>query len=207
MLLFVNACFREGSRTERLARAWLCERAYSDDVVEVRLSDMRVEPLDAGGMSPIGDYNRAVATASYDHPMFSIPKQFAQADEVLIAAPMWNYTLPAKLHAYLELVCSQGVTFDMGASGEYVSLCRAQRLTFVTTAGGPAPAPEDDHAFGHILTLSRSFWHIPQVDLVAGWGLDIVGADVDAILAAALAGARKRFEQGTGLVFNSRVEH
>ncbi len=191
MLLFVNACFREGSRTERLARNWLSARAYVGDVVELRLGAMDVEPLDAGGVSPIGDYNRAVATASYEHPMFNIPKQFAQADEVVIAAPMWNYTLPAKLHAYLELVCSQGVTFDMGPSGEYVSLCRAQRLTFVTTAGGSAPAPADDHAFGHILTLSRSFWHIPRVDLVAGWGLDIIGADVDAILAAALADAKK----------------
>lgn len=186
MLLFVNACFREESRTERLARTWLGKRAYPGEVVELKLHEAEVDPLDAGGPHTIEDYNRAVATASFAHPMFDVPKQFAQADEVLIGAPLWNYGLPAKLHAYLELVCSQGVTFDLGESGGYRSLCKAQRLTFVTTAGGLEPQPEDDHAFGYIRTLARRFWHIPQVDLVAGWGLDVYGADVEAILADAL---------------------
>ena len=35
-LLFVNACMREGSRTERLARMWL-ERSGREDVVELDL--------------------------------------------------------------------------------------------------------------------------------------------------------------------------
>lgn len=189
MLLFINACFREESRTERLAHAWLDKRAYPNDVVEVQLFELDISPLDAGGPNAIEDYNRAVAASSFDHPMFDIPKQFACADEILIAAPLWNYGLPAKLHTYLELVCSQGVTFDLNGSGVYESLCRARRLTFVTTAGGLAPQPEDDHAFGYIRTLARRFWGIPQVDLVAGWGLDVVGTNVDAVLADALCGA------------------
>lgn len=188
MLLFVNACFREESRTERLARAWLHKRAYPQEVVELQLFELDMDPLDAGGPNAIEDYNRAVAAHSFDHPMFDVPKQFAQADEIVIAAPMWNYGLPAKLHTYLELACSQGVTFDINDAGVYESLCRAQRLTFVTTAGGPAPQLEDDHAFGYIRTLAMRFWGIPQVDLVAGWSLDTYGADVDAILAAALEG-------------------
>lgn len=173
MLLFVNACFREGSRTERLAREWLDERAYEGEVVELALAELDIDPLDAGGRSPIADYNEAVATATYDHPMFDIPKQFAAADEIVIAAPVWNYALPAKLHDYLELVCSQGVTFDVSETGEYVSLCRAQRLTFVVTAGGPEPEPLDDHAFGYIRTLAQCFWHIPQLDEVANWCMDM----------------------------------
>ena len=186
MLLFVNACFRKESRTERLARTWLAKRAYPREVEEIRLCELDVDPLDAGGRNPIAEYCRAVDAASFEHPMFDIPKQFAQVDEVLIAAPVWNYGLPAKLHAYLELACSQGITFDLGEGGVYRSLCKARRLTFVTTAGGLEPQPEDDHAFGYIRTLARRFWHMPQVDLVAGWGLDVYGADVEAILADAL---------------------
>lgn len=187
MLLFVNACFRENSRTERLARAWLAKRAYEGEVVELKLGELEIAPLDVHGPNPIADYNKAVATATYDHAMFDIPKQFAQADEILIAAPIWNYAPPAKLHDYLELVCSQGVTFDIGETGDYVSLCKAKRLTYVLTAGGPAPEPADDHIFGYVRTLAQRFWHIPQVDLVAGWGMDMIGANVDAILAEALA--------------------
>ena len=187
MLLFVNACFRNESRTERLARAWLDQRNYKGEVVELALAKTNVGPLDAAGPFSIGDYGNAVATSTYDHPMFDFAKQFAQAGEIVVAAPVWNYALPAKLHDYLELVCSQGVTFDVGSAGEYVSLCKAQRLTLVTTAGGLAPAPEDDHAFGYVRTLARRFWHIPQVDLVACWGMDAPGTDVDALITNALA--------------------
>lgn len=184
MLLFVNACLREGSRTERLARMWL-ER-YEGEVVELLLARLDVEPLGADGLNSIAAYSNGVATGDFSHPMFSFAKEFAQADEVLIAAPFWNYGLPAKLHACLELVCSQGVTFDIDETGAYVSLCRAQRLTYVQTAGGPEVDPLDDHAFGYVRTLAERFWFIPEIELIAAWGLDGPDADVDALLKAAL---------------------
>ena len=185
MLLFVNACLRDGSRTERLARMWLEQRAYEGEVRELRLADVDVVPLDAAGPNPLATYFESVGSVTYDHPMFLYAKEFAEADEVLIAAPFWNYGIPAKLHAYLELVCSQGVTFDIDDAGVYRGLTRAQRLTFVTTAGGAQVDAQDDHAFGYVRTLATRFWHIPQVDCVAAWGLDGPGADVDALLAAA----------------------
>ena len=183
-LLFVNACFKEGSRTERLARMWF-ER-YQGDVVELPLAELDVDPLDAGGLSPISRYNEGVAAHDFAHPLFDFAKEFAQADEVLIAAPVWNYGLPAKLRAYLELVCSQGVTFDIDETGAYVSLCHIGRLTFVTTAGGAQVSPSDDHAFGYVRTLAERFWHIPRIECVAAWGLDGPEADVGDLLRKAL---------------------
>lgn len=186
LLLFVNACLRNESRTERLARMWLERRAYEGEVVELRLSETDVRLLDAAGPHPISDYSKAVQAASYEHPMFCFAKQFAQADEVLIAAPFWNYGIPAKLHAYLELVCSQGVTFDIDETGAYVSLVKAKRLTYVSTAGGAQVDALDDHAYGYVRTLAKQFWHIGEVSCVAAWGLDGPGANVDALLEKAL---------------------
>lgn len=186
MLLFVDACLRDGSRTERLARMWLERRAYEGELLTVSLAELDVNPLGAAGPNTISAYSAAVAGGSYDHPMFEYAKAFAQADEVLIAAPFWNYGLPALLDCYLELVCTQGLTFDVDETGAYVSLCRARRLTFVSTAGGAAPDPSDDHAYGRVRTLATRFWHIPQIEHVAAWGLDGPGADVEALLADAL---------------------
>ena len=176
-LLFVNACMREESRTERLARAWL-ER-YEGEVEELRLAELGVAPLDA---ERLRTYSAGVAAARYDDELFAFAQQFAEADEVLIAAPFWNYGIPAHLHAYLELVCSQGVTFDVDATGAYVSLVRAQRLTFITTAGGAEPDELDDHAFGYVRTLSTRFWHIPDVRCIAAWSADASSTSVDAVL-------------------------
>ncbi len=180
-LLFVNACMRAESRTERLARMWL--EQHEGPIEEVNLGSMSVAPLDCAS---IVTYGRAVSSACYDDSMFDVAKQFANAKEILIAAPLWNFSLPSKLCNYLELVCTQGITFDVAADGSYVSLCRASRLTFVTTAGGIIRDRTDDHAFGLLQTLSRQFWHIPQVERIAAEGLDATGVDVDAALRAAL---------------------
>ena len=183
MLLFVNACWREGSRTERLARMWL--ENYDGEATEIRLAEMDIRPLDADRLAT---YNRCVAAASYEDEMFDLAHQFAAADEVLIAAPMWNYSIPALLHDYLELVCTQGVTFDLDESGAYGSLTNTKRLVYVSTAGGPAVDPLDDHAFGYVRTLAERFWFVPTIEQVAAWGLDGPDADVDALLAQAIRG-------------------
>lgn len=180
-LLFVNCCLREDSRTERLARMWL--EHYEGDVTEVSLADAEVAPLTS---DTISDYAEAVATGDYSSPMFDVARQFAAAEEVLIAAPLWNFALPAKLHDYLELVCSQGITFDIDAAGGYVSLTHARRLVFVSTSGGLWPKAEDDHAFGYLETLCRLFWHVSRVEKVVAEGLDANGCDVDQALAAAI---------------------
>lgn len=183
-LLFVNACMRKKSRTERLARAVLGQREYRDiEVTELRLASLAVEPLDDRRLAR---YGAGVAACDYDDEVFSFAKQFAVADEVLIAAPFWNFSVPAKLHCYLELVCSQGVTFDVDGPGTYASLCRALRLTYVTTVGGRIASQADDHAFGYLKTLSDQFWHIPELAYVKAEGLDAEGANVDALLAEAL---------------------
>ena len=71
-------------------------------------------------------------------------------------------------------------------TGAYVSLVGAKRLTYVTTAGGAKVDALDDHAFGYVHTLAQRFWHIPRIDCVAAWGLDGLGANVDALLQKAL---------------------
>lgn len=178
--LFVNAAFREGSRTLKLAHHYL--EGARDDVLEVDLGSAPYRPLDAEALTR---YSDAMVTRDYADPMFDPARQFAAADEIVIAAPYWNNSIPAVLHDYLELVCSQGVSFDIEPDGTYVGLCQAHRLTFVTTAGGNIPAR--NFAFGYLESLAREFWHIPEVVCYQAEGLDQVGCDVEATLAEACA--------------------
>lgn len=179
-MLFVNACMRKESRTQQLAHRVLEE--FAGSIEEIHIGTANVAPLDS---ESIVIYNDAVAAARYDHPMFDFAKQFASAEHILIAAPLWNFSIPSKLNDYLELVCTQGLSFDVDSKGVYHSLCAAKTLTFVTTSGGITQNPQDDHAFGLIRTLNDQFWHIPDLKLVSAAGLDIYGADVDALLTAA----------------------
>lgn len=95
--------------------------------------------------------------------------------------PYWNNSIPAVLHAFLEIVTSQGVTFSISPDGHYQSLCQAKKLTFITTAGGYIP--KDNYAYGYIKSLATDFWKIDELHCLKAEGLDIAGADVEAILA------------------------
>lgn len=173
--LFVNAAFRDGSRTIRLARHYL--EALGDNVVEVNLGTTHFDALDSKSLAR---YTEAVVSRDYSDSMFDAAKQFAAADEIVIAAPYWNNSIPAALHDYLELVCSQGVSFDILSDGSYKGLCKAEKLVFITTAGGPIPKP--NCAFDYVASLAYGFWHIPEVVCYQAENLDQVGCDVEAEL-------------------------
>lgn len=173
--LFINAAFRESSRTLRLARHYL--DGWEEPVEEINLGTAHFPALDARSLAL---YTEAVASRDYSNPMFDAAKRFAAADEIVIAAPYWNNSIPAALHDYLELVCSQGVSFDILADGTYVGLCQAKRLVFITTAGGPIPKP--NCAFDYVASLARNFWFIPEVVCYQAENLDQMGCDVEAEL-------------------------
>jgi len=69
------------------------------------------------------------------------------------------------------------------ANGRPYGLCRAKRLFYVTTAGGPILSEE--YGFGYLRELCRTFYGIPEVKCIKAEGLDIWGADVETILEAA----------------------
>ena len=176
-ILFINACFREGSRTAKLASLLADKLFAGQSVTEINLGDMNMKPMDRDMLAV---YNESVAGHSFTDPMFDYAKQFKEADEIVIAAPFWNYDLPAVLHTYLELVCTQGITFDIDEKGVYGSCCKARKLTFITTAGGFIP--ENDPASTYLRTLCDIFFQIKQFDYIKAEGLDVWGADVDQII-------------------------
>lgn len=178
-ILYINAAFRDGSRTKILAERVLSEYP-ADSITEVSLENYEDRPLTGERLSA---YNRAVSLKQFEDPMFDAAKQFAAADEIIIAAPFWNYGIPAVLHDYLELVCTQGITFDMSPEGRYFSKCAAKKMTFITTSGGFIP--EKDHAVSYLKDLCEVFFDIPKLRYLHAEGVDIYGADVPALLEAA----------------------
>ena len=179
MILFVNGCVRENSRTLELAQAVL--EKESDAVEEVRLYPGGPEGLDA---EKLALRDELLAKGDLGHPMLRCARQFALADTIVIAAPYWDLAFPAKVRAYLEEVTVSGVTFRYGENGIPHGLCRAKRLIYVTTAGGPI---FQNYGFEYIKALAQGFYGIPNVSIVKAEGLDIRGADPEAIMAQAKA--------------------
>lgn len=174
MVLFINGCVRGTSRTLDLARAVLAKE--TDEIQEVRLY-----PDGPDGLTEetLHQRDKLLQNKDYLHPAFRWARQFAQADGIVLAAPYWDLMFPAKVRAYLEEITVSGITFRYNADGVPQSLCRANRLIYVTTAGGPIV---HNFGFAYVEALAKTFFGIEDVRCVKAEGLDIWGADVNQIL-------------------------
>ena len=168
-ILYINACVRECSRTRELAE-YLLSR-LKGDITEIELASEGLHSLDRDSL-----YARDRGELSYRKHA----EQFAAADIIVIAAPYWDMSFPALLKEYIENICVTGITFKYH-NDRPVGLCRAEKLYYVTTAGGPFIP---DFGYCYIKALAESFYGIPYCKCFCAQGLDIYGADVDRIIRA-----------------------
>jgi FMN-dependent NADH-azoreductase len=62
--------------------------------------------------------------------------ELQQADEYLIATPMYNYGIPAKLKAYVDHIVRSGLTFRLNADGSYEGLLSGKKATVIIASAG-----------------------------------------------------------------------
>ena len=181
MTLYINACARPDSRTDRLARALL---ATLGDYEELRLYDLPLLPLNT---ERLARRDALLARRAYDDDFFRCARQFAAADKIVLAAPLWDLSFPALLKVYIENVSVENITFGCGEAGCY-GICQARRMVFLTTRGS---AYEGSHLEmgSRYLQAMAEFFGIDRYDCVAADGLDAMGANPESILRAACAQA------------------
>ena len=175
MILFINACVRRDSRTKRLADYLL--NKLNDEVREICLSDLYFPKADEAF---ILHRDECVATRDFSDSIFDPAKEFASADTIVIATPFWDLSFPATLKQYFEQINIPHVTFYYDEQGVPRGLCKAKKLWYVTTAGGPIF--NESYGFGYVRELAQTFYGIPVVKMIKAEGLDIDGADVEGIL-------------------------
>lgn len=163
-ILFINACVRENSRTLVLAKSIL--EGMSDEIIEVNLNKEDISPLNR---ELLAKRDRLLCDGNLDDPMLFYAKQFANADEIVIAAPFWDLSFPALLKIYMEQITVSGITFKY-IDGRPCGLCRAKNLTYVTTSGGPI---FDDFGYEYVKVLAKKFYGISQTKAYRAMNLDV----------------------------------
>lgn len=188
-LLFINACVRgKDSRTLILAEKLLeqIKEANSKDIAfhieEIRLSTENLLPL---------NYERLIrrdellAEGQLHDTMFDYANAVAQADMLVIAAPYWDMSFPAALKIFFEVASVVGITFMYAEDGTPVGLCAAQDMYYVTTSGGYIG--DCNFGFEYANAICR-LYGIQHTHFVSAQGLDMDGADVQAVLEESCSG-------------------
>ncbi|MFJ7005269.1 FMN-dependent NADH-azoreductase [Pseudomonas putida] len=97
-------------------------------------------------------------------------EEFLAADAVVIGAPMYNFTVPTQLKAWIDRVAVAGKTFRYTEAGPE-GLCGNKKVVLVSTAGGlhvgqPTGAGHED-----FLKVFLGFIGVTDLEIVRAHGL------------------------------------
>lgn len=176
-ILYINACVREHSRTDELARGLLS--CLDGTVEELRLRDANLHSLSEEDIA-----HRDQAIARGDYADYGLAKQFASADLIVIAAPHYDLSFPSLLKVYLENIYVMGVVTRFTEEGRPEGLCRAKKLYYVATSGGKM-----DTRFGYdyVRALALEAFGIKECALIYADMLDVFPENASSILSEAKA--------------------
>ncbi|GIN57360.1 FMN-dependent NADH-azoreductase 3 [Lederbergia ruris] len=94
---------------------------------------------------------------------------FAAADVVVFVFPLWNLTVPAKLHTFIDYIDEAGYTFKYGPDGSPVYLMPEKRIILMNARGGYYSSPEMqkmEHAVNYMRSIFAGMFGMQVTDEV-----------------------------------------
>jgi FMN-dependent NADH-azoreductase len=100
--------------------------------------------------------------------------EFIAADIVVIGAPMYNFTIPSQLKAWIDRVLVAGRTFRYDEDGKPLGLAGTKRVIVAIARGGFYGADTPMSAFEHAesyLRIAFAFIGVAKVEFLVAEGL------------------------------------
>lgn len=195
-ILVIDCCIRgEKSGTRRLLEGCLEDIAVNAGVtsgenVEIERLNLMDEDLQPFTAEMVDRRIELVKASRFDDSMFRYARQFASADEIIIAAPYWDWSFPALLKIYLENVSVSEITFTYRGP-EPTGLCKAKRIRYLSTCGGFTGGNHE--GVNYIRRIGGAFG-INQVLEYTVEGLDMNPAERERVLQEGIARVKKMLE-------------
>ncbi|CAN7179564.1 FMN-dependent NADH-azoreductase [Paenibacillus sp. LjRoot153] len=130
----------------------------SDEVIPIDLYRVQVPHIDADVFSGWGKLRSGQEFSSLTNDESSkvgrineLTEQFIAADKYVFVTPMWNFSFPPVMKAYLDALCVAGKTFKYTAEGP-VGLLSGKKALHIQARGGvysegPAAGMESGHRY------------------------------------------------------------
>ncbi|MFC6296708.1 FMN-dependent NADH-azoreductase [Pseudomonas sp. CCM 7893] len=96
--------------------------------------------------------------------------EFLEADAVVLAAPMYNFTIPTQLKAWIDRIAVAGQTFRYTEAGPE-GLCGNKKVIVVSTSGGLHAGQATGVAHEDYLKVLLGFLGITDIEFVRAHGL------------------------------------
>lgn len=188
-LLYIKANAKpEGaSRTFKISDKFIEEYKKSHPNDEIITLDLYKENINFLKENDINTVFGPKNEESKNHPILKYAYQFAEADKLVVAAPLWNLSIPAILKAYIDYVSVTGITFKYTAEGA-VGLLQGKKAVHIVGRGGEySEGSASAYEMGdRYLRTIFGFFGITDFTTIAAEKLDVMGEDIEAILNKAI---------------------
>jgi FMN-dependent NADH-azoreductase len=177
-LLRVDSSILGANSASRQLSAAIVERLRKDTPsLELVYRDLAAQPL--SHLS--GEHLAAVRGAVPESPVMqkdiavsqAVLEEFLAADTVVIGAPMYNFTLPSQLKAWIDRIIVAGKTFRYSAAGAE-GLAGNKRVIIAVSRGGFYGAGTPAAAMEHLETYLRDvfgFIGVTNLEIIVAEGL------------------------------------
>lgn len=113
--------------------------------------------------------------------------QFLEADKVVFAFPLWNFTIPAVLHTYFDYLAQSGKTFRYTEDGP-VGLLPDKKVVLLNARGGvysEGPAQSAEMAVNYVTNM-LNFWGVTDITTLVVEGHNLYPHKAEEIIADGL---------------------
>jgi FMN-dependent NADH-azoreductase len=188
-----SSILRESSASRRLSAGIVAAFAEVVPDLEIVRRDLDADPiphLDSRRLPTVRPANAPQgATGIPDDGGAGALDEFLAADIVVIGAPMYNFTIPSQLKAWIDRILIAGKTFRYSEAGP-VGLAGGKRVIIASSRGGlyaPGMPFEANDFQERYLRAVFAFIGIEDIEIVRAEGLALGPEQRDAAVRAALA--------------------
>lgn len=164
------------SRTYQVSDKFVEEYKKNNPEDEIIELDLYKENIDFLRPEDLGKIFGPKDEESRNHPVLKYAYQFAEADKYIIAAPMWNLSIPAILKAYIDYISVTGITFKYTAEGP-VGLLNNKKAIHIVSRGGAYDNSPYEMGDKYIRTI-LGFFGIKDIETIAIDNVDVIGVNV-----------------------------
>jgi FMN-dependent NADH-azoreductase len=149
-ILHIDASINgENSASRAITQSIIEQLKSSDGAQQVIYRDLAANPLPHLTLAAFADT--------------SVLDEFLAADAIVIGAPMYNFTLPTQLKAWIDRVVIAGRTFQYGPDGPE-GLAKGKRVILALARGGFYNEGSPASALEHLETYLRGVFNFIGIE-------------------------------------------
>ncbi|MBV7484242.1 FMN-dependent NADH-azoreductase [Bordetella sp. BOR01] len=148
-LVILASILGDRSRSNQLADHLIQRLRQLEPAGSIQVRDLGADPIPyfdgatAGALFTPADQRTAAQSAMVARSDALIAELF-DADRIVFAVPVYNFSLPAQLKSYIDYIARAGVTFRYTPEGVSEGLLKGKQVLVLSTRGGKARGTPSD---------------------------------------------------------------